>query len=107
MPQRQNAWTVRSEQVQGEGSFVVMRRLSFGEALRVGQLLKEGADGYKEAVSLTVRAAVVRWNWVDDEGKPLPPPGEGFDLDLLTDEEAAFLLDKAYGKRDQPEPGKN
>lgn len=39
-----------------------------------------------------VLARVADWNWVDEEGKPLPTPGEaGFDADALYPEEVEWL----------------
>lgn len=108
MPKRNNTFRVESDEVQGEGSFVVLRRQSWGDAQRNNRLLAEMNGGElprgPEQVRLTTEfleanvditqetlaKAVVAWNWVDDEEKPLPIPSAG--EPNLTGEEVQFII---------------
>ena len=104
MPQRLNQATHKSDEVQGEGSFVVLRRQTLGEETKHVALVRQGE--VREAARSAILACVLDWNWVDDEGRPLPLPSKGLDLDLLTDDEVGFLVTKITGKK-EPEQGKN
>lgn len=102
MPQRQNTRTVKSDEVQGEGSYVVIRRLSFGDVLRLSDMVKE--DRYQAAAHELVPLLVKQWNWVDDGGGPLPVPVDSAGVDALSSEEVGFLVNLAFAK---DEAGKN
>jgi hypothetical protein len=80
-PQRE--YTVTSERVQGPGTWVKLKRLTWGE---VKPFL--GKD-----VMEKVAAQVLDWNWTDDAGNPLPLPKSGADMQGLLAEETGFLLD--------------
>ena len=69
---------VRSDEVQGPGSYVVLKRVRVSpeEARMVKtydiehmQPLLDFFEGYLARV-------IVKWNWVNDEGRPLPLPKE-------------------------------
>lgn len=108
MPKRNNTFRVESEEVQGEGSFVVLRRQSWRDAQQNNRLLAEMNGGELprgvEHIRLTteflganvnitkqtLEKAVVAWNWVDDEGNPQPIPSAG-EPDL-TQEEVQFII---------------
>ncbi len=108
MPERRNTFRVESDEVQGEGSFVVLRRQSWRDAQANARMLAELNGGVVPVAGERVRAtvaflaaneqatnemlqkAVVAWNWVDDAGKPLPIPSEG-DPDLNS-QEVQFLV---------------
>jgi hypothetical protein len=53
---------VESDEVQGPGSWVVLRAPTLADVINV-------PDGDDVASHL-----VVDWNWVDDDGNPLPKP---------------------------------
>ena len=45
-----------------------------------------------------LRLHVIAWNWVDDDGNPLPDPKENPEVfDELTDDEVTFLINKMMG----------
>ena len=102
MPQRQNQVTHKSDEVQGEGSFVVMHRLTFGQVQKFGPLLLSD-EKYVEGVNALLVACVAKWNWVDDEGQPLALPSEGLNLDILSNDEILFLIGKSNTRREQVE----
>lgn len=116
MPKRKSVVTIDCDEVQGEDSWIKLRQLTFAE-MRV--LLKElharrkkrrkeiKADlaefgeesGVRpidpEELEDSVRLCldhIVAWNWVDDDGNPLPQPGECPEvLEQLTNAEMQFL----------------
>lgn len=93
MAERKNKRTFRveSDAVQGEGSYVVFKRLTWEEVLALPDNLKAG-----EAAAL----AVVEWNWVDDEGKPLPLPSEHPETlgQLMNDEITWLVTERENGR---------
>jgi len=49
----------------------------------------------------SLRGHVLDWDWVDDEGSPLPKPQENPEVfDELTDDELTFLIDEMMGKEE-------
>lgn len=116
MPKRQNTVKVDSAEVQGEGSYVVLRRMSWARQNEAQRLLAEAAGGQlpSDASEMKLSGAfiqtnaeytrqllsesVVEWNWVDDDEKPMPlPSAAGQTLDLSTDE-VQFILTHLRGK---------
>jgi len=109
MPERKNTFRVAADEVQGEGSWVDLRRLSWEQQRRAQRLLAEHAGGElprdTTKVPLTVAflevnseftremlaSGVAAWNWVDDQGQALPLPAAG-GMVLLSDQEVAFLV---------------
>jgi len=82
-------WRVSTESVQGEGSYVELRGVTVGEsrAARAGELDDDAL----------IRAHVTGWNWVDDEGNPLPQVADEPDVvALLTAEEARVIVFKLF-----------
>ena len=83
MPQRQRVKQIKSEEVQGADSWVKIRKPTVGEAR---ELLGNTELGAK------FQQVVLAWNWVDDNGDPLPQPSEVPDItDLLTADEITFI----------------
>ena len=130
MPKRLSSRTVKSDEVQGEGSEVTLtglkvyemkeQRLAAEEAknkataynkqLRKHKKLQEAnpdlddLDPYTTKYNVmdagieTLKKHILAWNWVDDDGEPLPQPQEDSDVfDKLTDDEVAFLIDHMMG----------
>jgi len=94
MAKRNATYRVSSEQVQGEGSYVVLRRLPYAEA-RNAALRADEANAAEEAqyTQRMITAGVVEWDWVDDNGDPLPLPREvDFDELGLLIHEVEFLV---------------
>jgi len=78
MAQRKQSVRADTADAQGEGSYVVIRRLKGVEAYEYSDASatlkdKPSAAAYWQMVQCLGRL-VVGWNWVDDEGKPLPLP---------------------------------
>ena len=95
MPQRKAGTRIDTTAVQGEGSYVILRRLTVGEI----KTLRRDKDTDKfDLTEEMVRAHIVEWNWCDEGGNPLPQPGEHPEVfDQVTDEELAFLAEQVSG----------
>jgi hypothetical protein len=109
MPQRQNTFQVDSATVQGEGAYVVLRRMSWKDMQHNNLTLAEFNGGElprsmdtlrltteflatnTDITAKTLQQAVVAWNWVDDAGAPLPLPSAG-GMEKLSDQEVQFLI---------------
>jgi hypothetical protein len=94
MPTRQNVRKYDSPEVQGDDSWVVVRRYEVHEQ-RAGSARIRWAEGLKDRDKAAYDAFVtehsaspgdiegqkilaqniVKWNWVDTDGTPLPPAG--------------------------------
>lgn len=126
MPKRQYIIEYKSEEVQGDDSFVKLRQLKYGDskarakeatALDARQkeieaiLNSDAVKGKSESELAKLRKEletigekqaamgdqlmidhIAEWNWVDDEGKPLPLPKTNPEvIDELMNEEIRFL----------------
>ena len=98
MPKRQSVKKHDTSKVQGEDSYVVLTAVKVKEIRKIRKLAKtEDFDEFEGGVSLLARH-VVGWNWVDDDGEPLPIPKDNPEvIDELTDEESKFLVDLMMG----------
>ena len=97
---------VDSDEVQGEGSFVVLHAATLGEVIRAQKAEGGAVDSMEFGVALLKRL-VVDWNWVDDEDKPLPKPKDDPDvIDGLPLQELTFLVG-ALGLTELAEKQKN
>jgi len=89
-----------TDEVQGEGSYVVLSSLKVKEIrhLRNADKAKDNDfDAFDEGCKLLAQH-IVDWNWVDDEDQPLPlPKGKVSVIDMLTNEESEFLSDLMTG----------
>lgn len=108
---------VETPELQGEGSFVVFRKLSHGAVKEVRRFMVIG--DVKERKDLTVEQidemitkeetltlelvsnGIVEWNWQDDAGNPLPIPKTTEDLDKMTDEEVQYIVMGCIGQLPQ------
>ena len=96
MAQRVSTSKVLSDSVQGEGSFVVLRAIPYG-------LIRERAtmatDDMAQMLAFNAQflaSVVVEWNWVDDEGNPLPLPADDPGvIDKLVLPEFQFIAEAA------------
>lgn len=93
MAKRNNTKRVDSEAVQGDGSYIVLRRLKVGVWQRIKKKTAEPKANNFTIDLETIQEHVIEWDWVDDDGKPLPLPGDVSVDDLdLTIEEKSFLI---------------
>ncbi len=87
---------VPSDDVQGEGSFVVMRNLTVAEAT---DFIKSASGNAVEIRADFLAGKVVEWNWVNDEGAPLAQPSEDAEvLRSLTLPEQAWLVAHLFAR---------
>lgn len=101
MAKRTSVVTHKSDEVQGEGSFVVTTAVKVKE---IRQIRKNATDpkydDFEGGIGL-LAAHIVKWNWVSDEGKPLPcPKDDPKVIDELTNEESEFLVGLLMGSPD-------
>ena len=98
MPQRMSIKRFESPEIQGDDSWIEVSRLTVGEARIINeQQGKDDLDSF-EAVLPLYRKHITNWNWVDDDGEPLPLPEDDPDvIDRLTDREFAFVAECLSG----------
>jgi hypothetical protein len=101
-PKRQSVKRHKSDEVQGEGSFVVTTAVKVRE---IRQIRKHAGDedfnAFEGGIALLSKH-VVKWNWVDDEGNPLPCPKEDPKvIDELTNEESEYLVGLLMGGKEE------
>jgi hypothetical protein len=110
MPERKTSVVrVSSEAVQGDGSWVDIQRLKWGEIKRLSKTQKEIQTAGSEGSDVAIRVSdallaehVMAWNWVAEDGSPLPQPhGNAEVMDDLTNEEFEFLADAIAGSEDR------
>lgn len=80
MPKRKMTYRVKSDAVQGEGSWVELGYMAWGD-------VQAAMSGDLKADDI-LEAHVKDWNWVDGEGEALP-----LDVGALFEPERVFLLD--------------
>lgn len=101
MARRTSVRRYDTEEVQGEGSFVVLSSMKVKEvrALRLASKQAKAAgeddgDAAFEGGLKILADHIVDWDWVDDGDKPLPLPKDDPNVvDELTNDEADFLSD--------------
>lgn len=99
MPQRKNQLKIDAAAVQGDGAYVIMRPLTYGESKDVRRRSPHMNEEQKLAYSEDLIAThVIAWNWVNDVGEPLPLPSQNQTvLHLLTVDEIGFLSNALNG----------
>lgn len=103
MAKRRSTYRANSEEVQGEGSFVVLKAVPYKVA-REALALRDDSAGVslveaERYVRSLIAGSIVKWNWVDDDGGPLSIP-EGDNLDDLLSLEVKFLTGELLGSLD-------
>lgn len=88
---RPNTVKVDSASVQGEGSYILWRRMTWGERKAIQQSARDGEFG----TLLMLTDHIAGWNWTDSDGNALPLPQGESDFEALYDEEISFLADVA------------
>lgn len=98
MPKRQSVKKHDTSEVQGEDSYAVLSAVKVKEIRVIRKLAKtENFDEFEGGVSLLAKH-VIGWNWVDDDGEPLPIPKDNPEvIDELTDDESKFLVNLMMG----------
>lgn len=93
MAHRKNKTVIRvpSDDVQGEGSHVVIKRMTWEDA---EILMQDGEDrDQREIAKEFLPRLIIDWDWVDDDDKPLPKPKDDPDvIKRLPLAELNFLL---------------
>lgn len=101
MRQKNKRLRVDSAEVQGLGSFVIIRSPSWGLLRKAQRLTDEGKNAAAVSVEFVdelIGESVLAWNWTDDNDQPLPAPAQDRSvIDRLTAEEVAFLVEKVTG----------
>ena len=86
---------VDSSEVQGDGSFVLLKSPGFSDLRELGELSSLGEDQSKAIKAMTplLSVLVIDWDWVDDDGNPLPKPIDKPEvIESLTFQEQNFLV---------------
>ena len=113
MPKRVTSRRIETLELQGEGSFIVLRMMPYGIAKQARQFvgigdvknrtdmtLEQKQEWIAKETALTEKlifGSIVDWNWVGDDDQPLPIPKTGDDLERLTSEEVLFILNHVQG----------
>ena len=118
MAQRQGIIRVDASEVQGDGAYVVVRKLGYAQRQMATRMMADafggklpqnlqGADlsvtseflaGNDAYTRDLLTANIIEWNWVDDAGKALPvPSAEPAIIERLTDDEVNFLARAIQG----------
>lgn len=80
MPARQNVKTIPTPAVQGDDSWIKIKAMTVEQFNRNQAILRQAQQPDANAETLDSLATelfaevVMDWNWVDDDGKPLPKP---------------------------------
>lgn len=100
MPERKKTVKLASVRAQGKDSWVELIPLTV-KGSREYRRTYEAAETVDEREALVLaelRAHIVAWNWVDEDGKPLPSPQDNPEvLEGLTSREVAYLRDALNG----------
>lgn len=102
---------IETPSVQGEGSFIVVKPVSYSMRKKARSYIsnkqvvaKDQGNVFDEELKLTeemIFTSVVEWNWTDDAGEPLPLPRKSEDLDLLTIDEVDLIVKSITGMQVQ------
>lgn len=110
MPQRTGR-TVRVEGgPQGEDAYVVIKRMTVDEGSAFAKLLAnaqgEGAEELEAAVRESTSQLTIDWNFVGDDGEPLPKPnGNPAVFGQLLTNELEWLFQAIMGSTDDQKKG--
>lgn len=91
-PKRRRVKRVPSDAVQGEGSWAIVAMMTVAEIRENRkESKKKGVDLFERSITV-LKTHVREWNWVDDEGKPLPQPKDDPSvIEQLAEFETVFL----------------
>jgi len=90
---------VDSASVQGEGSYVLLKKMTHGEVKTFNRAMAAAAKSEDETpLQIIIRTQVMEWNWSDAEGVAFPlPKDEPEILERLTEAELLFLTQSIMG----------
>lgn len=92
MGRRRSIRRVASDAVQGEGAWVEVKEIKWGEYKAARKIAASGQGG-EDLDEQVIRDHVAAWNWVDDNDEQLPlPNADASVLDGLTTKEKGFLI---------------
>jgi hypothetical protein len=102
MPKRQSVKRHESDEVQGEGSFVITTAVKVREIRKIRKHAADpDFDEFEGGIQLLAKH-VIKWNWVDDEGAPLScPKDDPKVIDDLTNEESEYLVGLLMGSKEE------
>lgn len=98
MPKRRSVKKHPCDEVQGEESYVILTAVKVRE-IRILRKMGDDPnfDEFEGGIQLLAKH-IADWNWVNDEGQPLPKPREDSEvIDELTNEESEFLVGLLIG----------
>ena len=93
MSKRPTTIKVDASSVQGEGAYIIFKRLTWGERrdyLKKYIALETPEERSKSSLQFLLDH-LVDWNWVDEKGDPLPLPKNAKGEAALYEEEGNFL----------------
>jgi len=97
MAKRNNRIRLDTTEVQGEGSFVVLTLPTLREVQSVLAKGGESLEAFQES-SDVLSNHIKEWDWVDDDGNPLPlPKDEPGIANALTTQEFKLLINTLFG----------
>ena len=99
MAKRGNVTKYPTLELQGEDSYVVLKAVKVSEirAARKASETEPDFDDFEGGIEMA-RKHVVGWNWVGDDGNPLPlPKDEPKVMSELTTDEITFIVNLLVG----------
>lgn len=85
---------VDSEEVQGPGSFIVLRTMSRGETKRLSEINadpeRKASGEYERVLAEIAATCIVEWNWTGPDGEILQVVPDTIGV-MLSDQEFWFL----------------
>lgn len=92
MAKRTSVRKFNTEEVQGEGSYVILSSLKIDEIRELRKASKDDKYDIFEGGLEMLEKHILKYNWVGDDGKPLPlPKNDPSVIGQLTHEETEFL----------------
>ena len=95
MPKRKSIVRVLSDEVQGDGSWVIVALPTVAEMREIRKTFREAAEAEKDTFDMGIillKKYVKEWNWVFQDDQPMPQPkADPSIIEKLTDPESSFL----------------